>query len=115
MMRAVAALCLVLASPALAQEQEQAQWVALHDKVEGWLGTNPRNRDGLMIEVSFDIGGTHRFPVIWEADNAGVEVLKGCDFRLDARGSACHAQVVASVVKGKDIVVLVERLIALEK
>lgn len=108
-----AALAFLLAGPAAAQDQ--AEWVALHDKVEGWLGTNPRNRDGLMIEVAFDIGGTHRFPVIWEADNAGAEVLKGCDLHLESRGSACHAQVVASVAKARDIVVIVEHLIAIEK
>lgn len=108
---------LLLAGPALGESPpaETGEWVALHDKVVGRLGTNPRNRAGLMLEVAFDVGGKRRFPVIWDADNAGQDVLRGCDFRLDGLGTACRAQAVVSVLKARDIVVIVEHLVALEK
>jgi len=111
MSRSVEALLgLALALAPLPAPAQAGEWYTWNSPASGWIGTNPRNRDGLLYE---DQDGV-TMAVIWEADNAGPEALKGCDFAQGTRGQACPVDLIVDVLLQDGTPILfVRRLVAL--
>lgn len=106
-MRRLAAglIVLGLAAPAMAEDSPQvAKWVVQESWAGGYIGTNPRNRDGILFRLE---DGT-TLPVAWDEAAGPRTVLKGCEFFLGESSRPCHAVLRAGAVKtGQQMVMIV--------
>lgn len=96
---------LAMAMPAAAEQAPRvAEWVVDESWAGGHIGTNPRNREGILFRME---DGT-MLPVIWDEGAGPKAVLKGCDFFIGGGGHPCHAILRAGAVKdGTHLVMIV--------
>ena len=95
---------LVLAAPAMAEESRRmAEWVVQESWAGGYIGTNPRNREGILFRLE---DGT-MLPVAWDEAAGPKTVLKGCDFFIGGGGHPCRAILRAAAVKDRNHLVMI--------
>lgn len=103
---------LALAAPAMAEESPRvAQWIVEESLAGGNIGTNPRNREGILFRLA---DGT-MLPVAWDEAAGPKTVLMGCDFFIGGGGHPCRAILRAGAVKdGNQLVMIVYQVRSIE-